>query len=202
MLDLLQTGGLFWITSRGAGTAALVLASLSVGIGLLSSSKGPLGKRVSEMRHLHEALALATLAAALVHGLALLGDQYVGYTPTEIAVPFASSYQTFWTGLGVISFYGLAALGLGYYQRKRIGVQRWKYIHRFTSAFWVLGLVHSLGMGTDRGAPWFLLMVGITAAPALLLLLWRILEPRDAPAPARASAPRLSDYPPPQSELG
>ncbi|MFN8112333.1 MAG: ferric reductase-like transmembrane domain-containing protein [Solirubrobacterales bacterium] len=189
MIDLIQTGGLFWVTSRAAGTAALVLASLAVGFGLLSSSRGSLGRKVAELRPLHEALSLATLGAALVHGLALLGDQYVGYSPAEIAVPFASNYQTIWTGLGVISFWGLAALGLSYYQRKRIGPARWRYLHRFTSIFWLLGLVHSLGMGTDRGAPWFLIMAGVTAAPALLLLLWRVLEPSTPPAASRVPQP-------------
>lgn len=185
MIDLIQNGGLFWVTSRAAGTAALILASLAVGFGLLSSSRGNIGRKVAELRPLHEALALATLAAALVHGLALLGDQYIGYSPAEIAVPFASSYQPVWTGLGVIAFWGLAALGLSYYQRKRIGPARWRHLHRFTAAFWALGLIHSLGMGTDRGAPWFLLMVGLTAVPALLLLLWRTLEPGTRPAPGR-----------------
>lgn len=192
MSALLQTGGLFWVTSRAAGTAALVLASLSVSIGLLSGPGGRLGRRFAELRPLHEALSLATLAAIVVHGLALLGDNYVGYTPAEIAVPFASSYQAFWTGIGVIAFWGLAALGLGYYRRARIGPARWRTMHRFTAAFWLLGLIHSLGMGTDRDTRWFLLMVGLTAAPALLLLLWRLLEPAPAPVPRPR---RVIDHP-------
>lgn len=192
---LLQTGGLFWVTSRAAGTAALVLASLAVGFGLLSSSRGPVGRRVAELRPLHEALSLATLAAIVIHGLSLLGDQYVGYSPTEIAVPFASDYQTAWTGLGVIAFWGLAVLGLAYYQRARIGPARWRSLHRFTAAFWALGLIHSLGMGTDRGAPWFLLMIGLTAVPAMLLLLWRMLEPSAAPPAAPVPQRRAIDYP-------
>lgn len=192
---LLQTGGLFWVTSRAAGTAALVLASLAVGIGLLSSSRGTLGRRIGELRPLHEALSLATLAAIAIHGLSLLGDNFVGYSPAEIAVPFASNYQTAWTGLGVVAFWGLAVLGLAYYQRARIGPARWRAMHRFTAAFWVLGLIHSLGMGTDRGAPWFLLMVGVTAAPAVLLLLWRMLEPSAAPPAGAVPQRRAIDYP-------
>lgn len=180
MSALLDTGGLFWVTSRAAGTAALVLASLAVSVGLLSSSSSPLGRRLADARPLHEALSLATLAAIAVHGLSLLGDTFIGFTPTEIAVPFASSYQPFWTGLGVIGFYGLAALGLSYYQRARIGVSRWRTLHRFTAAFWLLGLVHSIGIGTDRGATWFLIMIGVTAAPALLLLLRRLTPDDDA----------------------
>jgi len=180
MHELLQTGGLFWITSRAAGTAALVLASLAVGIGLLSSTSSPMGRKLADSKSLHEALSLATLAALVVHGLSLLGDTYVGYSPTEIAVPFASNYQPFFTGLGVIGFWGLAALGLSYYQRSRIGVARWKKLHRLTAAFWLLGLIHSIGMGTDRGATWFLVMIGVTAGPAFILLLARWL-PEDRP---------------------
>ena len=120
MNDLLQTGGLFWVTSRAAGTAALVLASLAVGIGLLSSSRGNRRARRSPSSAPCTRRSRSRRSAlSLVHGLSLLGDQYVGYSPTEIAVPFASNYQTFWTGLGVIAFWGLAALGLSYYQRKR-----------------------------------------------------------------------------------
>jgi methionine sulfoxide reductase heme-binding subunit len=177
---LLQTGGLFWVTSRAAGTAALVLASLAVGVGLLSSTSSPIGRRLADAKSLHEALSLATLAALAVHGLSLLGDSFIGFTPAEIAVPFASSYQPFWTGLGIIGFWGLATLGLSYYQRARIGVARWRKIHRLTALFWLLGLVHSIGIGTDRGSLWFLVMIGVTAGPAVILLLARWL-PEDRP---------------------
>ena len=139
-----------------------------------------MGRKLADSKSLHEALSLATLAALVVHGLSLLGDTYVGYSPTEIAVPFASNYQPFFTGLGVIGFWGLAALGLSYYQRSRIGVARWRKLHRLTAAFWLLGLIHSIGMGTDRGSAWFLIMIGVTAGPAFILLLARWL-PEDRP---------------------
>ncbi len=168
------------MTSRAAGTAALVLASLAVSIGLLSSSSSPIGRKLADSKSLHEALSLATLAALAVHGLSLLGDSFIGFTPTEIAVPFASNYQPLWTGLGIIGFWGLATLGLSYYQRARIGVARWRKIHRFTALFWLLGLIHSIGVGTDRGSLWFLVMIGVTAGPALILLLARWL-PEDRP---------------------
>ncbi len=42
-------------------------------------------------------------------------------------------------------------LGLSYYARARIGVQRWRRLHRFAALAWLLGLVHALGEGTDAG---------------------------------------------------
>ena len=67
---------LYWITSRAAGIAALVLSSLSVCVGLLMGGRLMKG-RGPDLRATHEALSLATLAALLVHGLTLVGDKYL-----------------------------------------------------------------------------------------------------------------------------
>lgn len=180
---------LFWITSRSAGIAAMALASGSVTAGLLlggRSSRRAAG-RGADLRALHEALSLATLAAIAVHGAALLGDRYLHPGLIEISVPFAGGYRTFWTGLGIASGWALAALGLSYYARARIGQSRWRALHRFTALFWAAALVHSLGSGTDAGQPWFLTVVLGTALPATVLLLGRL-----APAAGAGEAPRGS----------
>ena len=92
-----------------------------------------------------------------------------------VAMPFASDYRPFWTGLGVLGGYGLAALSLSYYARARIGVARWRMLHRFVALFWLLGVVHTLGAGTDAGEPWFELLAAIVVVPPLVLLAirWR-----------------------------
>jgi methionine sulfoxide reductase heme-binding subunit len=172
---------LFWITSRAAGIAALLLASMSICIGLLMGS-GMVKRRRLEFRVTHEALSLATLAALLVHGLTLIGDSYLHPSIGDVAIPFLGGYRTLWTSMGIVAFWMLAILGLSYYARARIGVQRWRVLHRFTALAWILGLVHSLGEGTDAGQAWFLAMIGIVAVPALLLLAVRHL------GGARASA--------------
>jgi methionine sulfoxide reductase heme-binding subunit len=165
---------LFWITSRAAGSAALMLASLAVCLGLLMSTR--LLKRFGgpDLRVAHEALSLATLVAIAVHGLALLGDQFLHPSLADISVPFASGYKTWWTTLGIVSGWALAALGLSYYARARIGQDRWRTLHRFTALAWLLGLAHTLGEGTDAGQTWFLVMIGLVTVPALVLLLWRM----------------------------
>ncbi|HEV7460577.1 MAG TPA: ferric reductase-like transmembrane domain-containing protein [Solirubrobacteraceae bacterium] len=179
---------LFWITSRAAGSAALVLASLAVCLGLLMSTR--LLKRFGgpDLRVAHEALSLATLVAIAVHGLALLGDQYLHPSIADISVPFAGGYKTWWTTLGIVSGWALAALGLSYYARARIGQDRWRSLHRFTALAWLLGLAHTLGEGTDAGQTWFLVMIGVVTVPALVLLLWRMsgLGHRRATPPAGA----------------
>jgi sulfoxide reductase heme-binding subunit YedZ len=163
---------LFWITSRAAGTAALVLASAAVGAGLLVSGK--LVKRGGpDRRSIHEILALSAIAAIAVHALALLGDTYLRPSLLDVTVPFVFSYKTLATSIGIVAGWGLIFLGLSYYLRRRIGQNRWKSIHRFTSLMWVLGLVHAFTEGSDAGQPWFIALIGITAAPAAAMLVIR-----------------------------
>ena len=56
---------LFWITSRAAGTAALISASVAVAVGLLISRPGV--DRLP-LRAAHETLSLATLGLIAIHG--------------------------------------------------------------------------------------------------------------------------------------
>jgi sulfoxide reductase heme-binding subunit YedZ len=184
----------FWITSRAAGTAALVLSSLAVGAGLLIGSRGGALKGFGgDTKALHEALSLATLVAIAVHGVTLLGDHYLHPSLFDISVPFTGAYRPLWTGLGIAAGWGLALLGLSYYARARIGQSRWRSLHRFTALFWLLGIAHTLGAGTDATQPWFLLLMAIPTLPALVLLMSKLTSNSgDAPSrpmPTRSSEP-------------
>lgn len=179
---------LFWVTSRAAGIAALILSSLGVCVGLLMS--GRLRQRGPDLRVAHEALSLATLGALAIHGVSLLGDSFVHPSLADISIPFVSPYMRFWTSAGIVAFWALALLGLSYYARTKIGVQRWRRLHRFTALAWALGVAHSLGEGTDAGQSWFLAMTAIVVVPALVLLAGRWLTARSGSAPTNAQPAR------------
>lgn len=163
---------LFWITSRAAGGAALLLSSASVAIGLMISSRRAAANK-RDLRSVHEALSLSTLAMVAVHGLALLGDSYLDPGLTGITIPFVSFYRPLWTGLGIVAGYGLATLGLTYYLRDRIGAARWRRLHRLTAVFWVAAIIHTIGAGSDAAEPWFLAISAAFVVPAALLLALR-----------------------------
>lgn len=163
---------LFWITSRAAGGAALLLASASVAVGLMMSSKRASANK-RDLRAIHESLSLLTLAMVALHGLALLGDSYLNPGLAGIAIPFAGSYRPLWTALGILAGYGLAILGLTYYLRDRIGAARWRRLHRLTAAFWLLATAHTIGAGSDAAEWWFLLLSSAIVIPAALLLVLR-----------------------------
>jgi sulfoxide reductase heme-binding subunit YedZ len=166
---------LFWITSRAAGTAALFLSSLGVCAGLLMSGRFMRG-RGADLRPLHEALSLATIAALVVHGLSLIGDKYLHPSLLDVVVPFAGSYKTGWTSLGIIAAWMLILLGPSYYLRRVVGQKRWSKLHRLTAVAWVLGIVHALGEGTDAGSLWFVMLIALSTIPALVLLTLKNLQ--------------------------
>ncbi|RKQ93119.1 ferric reductase like protein [Solirubrobacter pauli] len=161
----------FWITSRAAGISALLAASAAVALGLLMGGRMSTRK---DLRVLHEALSLGTLVALAVHALALLGDRYLDPSLADISIPFLIDYRPFWTGLGIVGGWLLALLGVSYYFRTKIGVARWRKLHRWTALAWALGLVHAVGAGTDAGAAWFLVAAGMVVLPAAALLTRRL----------------------------
>ena len=178
---------LFWITSRAAGSAALLFSSAAVGLGL-SMTLRTIRKRAADLRVMHEALSLATLAAIVVHAVSLLGDSYLKLSVADITIPFASGYKEPWMALGILSGWALVLLGLSYYARRRIGPSRWRKLHRFTSLAWLAGIAHSLGTGTDAGLTWFLVSMGVFALPAAVLLAYRWLGTPPASRGAAATA--------------
>lgn len=170
---------LFWIASRSLGVVALVLVAISVGLGLGMSSRlvkgaGPRAR----VKQLHEATALAGLLAIAGHGLSLLGDSYLHPGIAGIAIPFEIAYRSFWTGLGIAGGYLAAVLGLTFYARRWIGPALWRKMHRWTLAVYVLGVIHTIGAGTDAGTPWLIAILVATSAPVALLASLRWLPDR------------------------
>ena len=52
---------------------------------------------------------------------------------------------------------------------------------------YALGVIHTLGAGSDADAPWLRAVLFATGAPIVFLFLLRVL-PQDAPAPAREAS--------------
>ena len=127
-----------------------------------------------DLRTAHETISLATIAAILVHAIALLGDHFLNPNVADMTIPFVSGYKTVWTTIGIFAGWGTLLLGLSFYARRWIGQRRWRSLHRFTVLAWWLGVIHSLGEGTDAGQIWFLAMTAVVVVPAVGLFLARV----------------------------
>jgi len=180
---------IWWLVSRASGIVALGLVTCAVLIGLTMSSKllarPGLGRTLIR---LHEQIALVALGAISLHGLALLGDHWLHPGVTGLTVPFAMSYRPLFTGLGIIAGYLAALFGLSFYVRRRIGVRLWRKLHRATLLVWVLGVIHTLGAGSDAATVWLRAFVLAPSIPIAYLFVLRIFAGR-RPAAARRPAP-------------
>jgi methionine sulfoxide reductase heme-binding subunit len=183
------TAHAWWLASRASGVTAFLLVACSVLIGLAMATKILRGRvKAPVLVKVHEHLALAGLVAIAVHAITLLGDAWLRPGPVGVLVPFAMDHEPLFTGLGIIAAYLAALLGLSFYVRRRIGTKRWRSLHRLTLLVYVLGVVHTLGAGTDASAVWLQAVLLLTGAPILFLALLRWL-PDFGPGPQRQPRP-------------
>jgi sulfoxide reductase heme-binding subunit YedZ len=181
----------WWLVSRASGITAFLLVSCSVLLGLAMATKLLRGRVSAQtLVKLHEHLALVGLVAIAVHAITLLGDHWLRPGIGGLLVPFTMSYRPAFSGLGILAAYLAATLGLSFYVRRRIGAKRWRSLHRLTLLVYVLGVVHTLGSGTDATTPWMAAILLLTGSPILFLALLRWLPgAAAAPRPAGASRP-------------
>ena len=92
--NALQTHG-WWLASRASGLVALVLVTVSVGLGLTMAGKVMRRPGLSrKLLAIHEQTALAGLVAIAVHGITLLGDPWLNPGVAGVTVPFAMGFRT------------------------------------------------------------------------------------------------------------
>jgi sulfoxide reductase heme-binding subunit YedZ len=170
----LQSHG-WWLAGRASGLLALVLVTISVGIGLTMAGKVMRRPGLSrKLLAIHEQTALAGLVAIAVHGITLLGDPWLNPGIVGVTVPFAIGFRPLAVAFGIVGGYLAALLGLSYYLRKRIGARLWRKAHRATVVVWALGMVHAFSAGTDASAPLFRGWAVATGVPIVGLFLYRL----------------------------
>ena len=171
----------WWLLSRSAGVVALVLVAASTLMGLALANglaKQPQARK--SVTTFHEQTANAGLAAIGLHGVTLLGDAFLHPSPLDLLVPFAIDYKPVYVATGILGGYAAAILGLSFYARKRIGGKRWRKIHRATPVVYLMGLIHTLGAGTDATSSWLRAFMLATAIPAAVLLVTRLMKTKKA----------------------
>ena len=174
---------LWWLASRASGVVALVLVTISVGIGLAMSAKLMRDKRLGpKLMAIHEQTALAGLIAIGVHGVTLLGDPWLKPSVAGISIPFVMDYRTLFTGFGIVAGWLALLLGMSFYFRRQIGAARWRRMHKATVFVYVLGLAHTIGAGSDAATPWLSWFMIVTAVPITALFVKRVVGARRAPA--------------------
>jgi sulfoxide reductase heme-binding subunit YedZ len=187
--DLLGDSQLTWFLTRASGVVTLALLTLSMALGIgastrLSSTRWP--RFVTQ--GLHRNISLYVLLLLALHVAASILDDYVKITVQESFVPFIGSYRPVWMGLGTLSSDLILALIVTSLLRQRIGYETWRAVHWTSYACWPLGIVHSLGTGSDVRKGWSIWFTVACVVLVLLAFAWRIVEGWPRRALLRTSA--------------
>ncbi len=164
-----------WYFSRATGMVALILLTAIIVLGVL----GPL--RVSNelwpryaIRTVHRDVSLLALIVIAIHVVTIVLDSYVKVPLSAAILPWGSSYDPVWTGLGALAFDLMIALVVTSLLRARLGFKTWRLVHWSAYACWPLAVAHGIATGTDSNAGWALALTVLCVAVAAVAVALRV----------------------------
>jgi sulfoxide reductase heme-binding subunit YedZ len=177
-----------WYTTRATGLVAMVLLTVSMACGLLSSvgyQRRDLPRFVTV--GLHRNASLLALAFTVAHVLTTVTDGFVHIPVQDAFIPFLGSYRPLWLSLGAIAFDLMLALAVTSLLRTRMSYRTWRAVHWTSYACWPVALLHGLGTGTDTPVRWVLVLTLLCVAVIAALIAWRLASGWPAHSGARVA---------------
>jgi len=175
-----------WYLTRATGLVALVLLTVSMALGLLSSVRY---QRAAWPRFvtagLHRNSSLLALAFTVIHIVTTLADSYAPIRVQDVVIPFISAYRPLWLGLGAIAFDLMLALTITSLLRTRMSHRTWLLVHWGSYLCWPVAVLHGLGTGSDTPVHWVLGLTLACVALIVALTVWRLAHGWPSHAPAR-----------------
>ena len=112
-----------WYVTRAAGLVGFLLLAISIFLGAGIGVPG-LRKWLAAFygAKVHCWISLQALLFALIHGLALLFDKYMGFGLKDIFIPLAARFNPGMVALGTIGFYIMLVIVVSSYLRKKISL--------------------------------------------------------------------------------
>jgi methionine sulfoxide reductase heme-binding subunit len=185
---VVTTSSPLWYTTRATGLVAMVLLTVSMALGLLSSvgyQRPGLPRFVTV--GLHRNASLLALAFTAVHVITTVIDPFVNIPIQDAFIPFISAYRPLWLGLGAIASDLMIALIVTSLLRARMRLRTWRLVHWTSYACWPVALLHGLGTGSDTPVRWVLLLTLVCVAVVVALVAWRLADGWPAHAAARVA---------------
>lgn len=174
------TSNPLWYATRSSGLAAFVMLTLSVVLGVLTTQRIATGwwPRFASQA-LHRNVSLLAMVLLLTHVLTTLLDNYVAISWWAGVIPFASTYDRVWIGLGTLALDLILIVTLSSLVRLAVGHRSWRLLHWLSYAAWPLALTHYLSSGTDALASWSLAIAAVSVVAVVTAVFVRIFVERD-----------------------
>jgi predicted ferric reductase len=165
-----------WYLSRATGLVSLVMFTSTMVLGTLNSGRfATAGWPRFTISAVHRNLSLLSLAFTAVHVSTAIIDPYASIQWVDAIVPFVSSYQTFWLGLGAVALDLTLAVLVTSLLRTRIPHQVWQAVHWSAYACWPIAVVHGLGIGGADSLLGWVICVNVACVLAVAAaVVWRV----------------------------
>ena len=191
---------MIWYAGQATGIVSLVLFSvvMVLGIGVRRQVRIPGMPRLATVA-LHRSISLLAVVFLTVHIVTSVVDSYVDISPLAAVVPFSSSYEPLWVGLGAVALDLILAVTVTSLLRARLGRRTWRAVHWLAYACWPVAVVHGVTLGSGTGHPmtgWTLWLTIGCVAVVLAAVVQRVVSGRRAltPADILAAAPAHSSH--------
>ncbi|MGI9595622.1 MAG: hypothetical protein ACR2QK_05660, partial [Acidimicrobiales bacterium] len=185
----------FWYVTRSAALISWLAASLSLLIGLTTSSRF-LGRRptIPWLVDLHRHLAAMAVTFLGIHMLSLWLDGFVQFRWAELLIPWYATVPGLTRtsmALGVIAAWLLAAVQISSLLKDRMPENVWRTIHLLSFGTLGAGTLHAIQAGSDADNP-LVLAVGMSVLTAIMLAtVVRAIRLREAEAEAADPQPSV-----------
>jgi sulfoxide reductase heme-binding subunit YedZ len=161
-----------WYLMRSSGIVALLLLTISLGLGIATSTRWrPHGSRLWVTTAIHRNASLLAVAFLAVHVLTAVVDPDAQVATVAVVWPFGSSASL---AAGTLSLDLLAAVVLTSFGRRRLKFKTRRLIHWSVYAAWPLAIAHTIAMGTDVSLWWLQLATIASMGAVGALLVWRL----------------------------
>ncbi|HEY2073231.1 MAG TPA: ferric reductase-like transmembrane domain-containing protein [Gaiellaceae bacterium] len=168
-----------WYLISGSGVVALILFTLVVALGIATTKRLRFARLPRFVTlGLHRNLALLSVAFLAIHIVTSMLDSYAHVGIAQVFVPFGTTHYSAFLGLGALSLDLLLAVVVTSLLRHRLGYRLWKGVHWLSYASWPVALAHSVGIGTNASAGWFVDTAAVCVAVVGAATAWRLFELR------------------------
>jgi sulfoxide reductase heme-binding subunit YedZ len=165
----------FWYTTRASGIVSLVLLTLTMVLGLTTTSRARSRNWPGfAQQEIHRRISILAVVFLAIHVLTSVLDTYVTIGWFAIVVPFTSPYGRFWVALGTIALDLTMAVFVSSLLRAHLKPGTWRGIHWLAYASWPVALAHTYGMGTDSRERWVIALGALCVLSVGLALAWRL----------------------------
>lgn len=179
-----------WFASRATGVVALLLLTGVMVLGVLVNRQGRLpGLPRFAVTGLHRNLSLLAVAFTAIHVITAIIDTFVSIPVTAAVIPFTSSYERFWLGLGAISFDIMLALVVTSLLRRHLSRGVWRAVHWLAYVSWPVAFFHSIYSSKDLQHGPLLVFAIVCALAVVAAVVWRLAAAaREVPRAQRVRA--------------